>query len=119
LRIGVSDPRQLTEEAIDGVQSPFQSRDARYALLKAGCNLHPNGFKEIERLLPSFEVPVRVIYGENDRILPDVARTMRRVARDLPQAEVTALPDCGHFLQEERPGEVGIMLADFFAPEQP
>jgi haloalkane dehalogenase len=56
---------------------------------------------------------VRIIYGERDRILPDVARTMRRVARDLPQAEVTAIPDCGHFLQEERPDEVGRLLADF------
>jgi pimeloyl-ACP methyl ester carboxylesterase len=38
---------------------------------------------------------------------------MRRVARDLPQAEVTALPDCGHFLQEECPDEIGRLLADF------
>jgi haloalkane dehalogenase len=58
-------------------------------------------------------MPVRIIYGERDRILPDVARTMERVARDLPQAEVTAIPDCGHFLQEERPDEIGRLLANF------
>jgi pimeloyl-ACP methyl ester carboxylesterase len=40
---------------------------------------------------------------------------MARIARDVPQAEVTALPACGHFLQEEAPQEVGELLARFFA----
>jgi len=115
MRIGVADRRRLTEEAIRGVQAPFESRAARTALLKAGCNLSPKGFKDLERLLPSLEVPVRVVYGERDRILPDVGRTMERVKRDLPQTQVTALADCGHFLQEERPGEVGRLLAEFFS----
>ena len=57
---------------------------------------------------------MRVVYGERDRILPDVAKTVRRMKQDLPQAEVTALPDCGHFLQEERPDEIGQLLAEFF-----
>jgi haloalkane dehalogenase len=58
---------------------------------------------------------VRIVYGERDRILPDIAETVARVKRDVPQAEVTALPDCGHFLQEEAPAEIGELLAEFFA----
>ena len=58
-------------------------------------------------------MPVRIIYGTHDRILPDVAETMAHVARDLPQAQVTALPDCGHFLQEEAPEKIADLLADF------
>jgi haloalkane dehalogenase len=60
-------------------------------------------------------MPVRVIYGERDQILPDIAETVARVQGDLPQAEVTALPQCGHFLQEEAPEEIGSLLAGFFA----
>ena len=105
------------EEAVAGVQAPFKDRKARLALLKAGGNLSPKGFQQIARELPSLEVPVRIVFGERDRILPDVAETMRRVQRDLPQAEITALADCGHFLQEERPEEIGRLLAEFFHPK--
>jgi pimeloyl-ACP methyl ester carboxylesterase len=117
MRLGVSDTSRITPEVLEAVQAPFASREARRALVNAGTRLHPGGFKDIARLLPALAGPVRVIYGERDRILPDVAKTMRRVAHDLPQAEVTALPDCGHFLQEERGSDIGRMLADFFAPK--
>jgi haloalkane dehalogenase len=60
-------------------------------------------------------VPLRVVYGERDRILPDISETVARLAADVPHAEITALPHCGHFLQEEAPGEVGELLAPFFA----
>ncbi len=114
MRLGVADRRRLSDEAVIGVQAPFASRDARRALLLAGGNLSPKGFQEIADKLPALDVPVRIVYGERDRILPDVAKTMRRVQRDLPQAKATALADCGHFLQEERPEEVGRLLAEFF-----
>jgi pimeloyl-ACP methyl ester carboxylesterase len=58
---------------------------------------------------------VRIVYGAQDRILPDVAETMARVHADLPQAVVTELPACGHFLQEEAGEEIGELLASFFA----
>ena len=61
------------------------------------------------------QVPVRIIYGEEDRILPDIATTVDRLSSDLPHAEITALPECGHFLQEEAPAEVGALLATFFS----
>ncbi len=117
MRFGVANKRLVTDEVVREVQAPFASRDARKALLKAGHSLSPKGFVDIARLLPAFEVPVRVVYGERDRILPDVAKTMRRVQRDLPQTQITALADCGHFLQEDRPDEVGRLLAEFFAPD--
>jgi haloalkane dehalogenase len=113
--LGLADESNLTEEMLDGVREPFRTPESRRALADAGIGLEPEGFAEIARLLPSLGIPVRVIYGERDRILPDVRETMSRVKQDLPQAEVTALPECGHFLQEEAPDEVGALLARFFA----
>lgn len=116
MRLGVNDKSRLTDEAIRAYQQPFESDDARKVLRKAGTSLHPGGMKEIERWLPRIEVPVRILYGEKDRILPDVAKTMRKVCERVPQAELSTLPDCGHFLQEERPAEIGQALGAFFRP---
>jgi haloalkane dehalogenase len=114
IRLGLADDSNATEEVLAGVGAPFASDDDRLALARAGIGLHPDGFVEIAQGLPTLELPVRVIYGEQDRVLPDVAETFARVKRDTPQAEVTVLPGCGHFLQEEEPERVGAELAAFF-----
>jgi haloalkane dehalogenase len=115
LRQGLADPTRLTSETLAATLEPFQSPSARQALAAAGVGLARRGFEEIARELPVVKIPVRIVYGEQDRLLPDVAETMTRVASDLPQAEVTALPACGHFLQEEAPGQVGELLGRFFS----
>jgi pimeloyl-ACP methyl ester carboxylesterase len=115
LRTGLADPANLTEEVLAAVQKPFQIAEARRALAAAGVGLRRPGFAEIARGLRSLRVPVRVVYGDHDRILPDVAQTMARLKVDVPHAEVTTLPGRGHFIQEESAEEVGGLLARFFA----
>ncbi|MBW2720029.1 MAG: hypothetical protein JRD94_16205, partial [Deltaproteobacteria bacterium] len=77
------------------------------------------GLAEIARKLPALEVSLRLIYGETDRALPDVAKTMQRVQRDHPLAELTAIPNAGHFLQEDEPERVGQLIAEFFNQVNP
>lgn len=119
MREGVSAGFALDDDVITAVQGPFVTADARLALAAAGVGLRPSGFVEIARRLPGLTVPVRVVYGAQDRLLPDIAETVARLRLDLPQAEVTELPDCGHFLQEEAPGQVGELLAEFFFGVRP
>jgi haloalkane dehalogenase len=116
LRDGLADPTTLSAEVLAAVQAPFRTADACRALADAGVGLSLRGFAQLARQLPALRIPVRVVYGARDRVLPDVAETMARVKNDLPQTDVTVLPDCGHFLQEEAPEEVGALLARFFAP---
>ena len=115
MKFGLADESNLTPDTLAAVLEPFQTDDDRAALAAAGIGLAPEGFEEIARLLPSAfaDTPVRIVYGEQDRILPTVAETMARVKRDLPQAEVTSLPHAGHFLQEEAADEIGDLLAQF------
>lgn len=113
MRLGVERKEQLTPEILRPYQAPFENRDARKALILTGTRLGMRGFRQIAERLPLFNVPVRLIYGENDRILPEIAGTMERVKRDLPQAEVTPLPRCGHFLQEDEPERVGELITEF------
>jgi pimeloyl-ACP methyl ester carboxylesterase len=117
MKFGLADESNLTPQTLAAVVEPFQTDADRAALAAAGIGLAPEGFEEIARLLPEAlrGKPVRIVYGEQDRILPTVARTMERVRTDLPQAEVTSLPAAGHFLQEEAADEVGSLLAEFLS----
>jgi haloalkane dehalogenase len=117
IRFGVENKQRITGEVLRGYQEPFIDKDARRVLLATASRLHPDGLKTIARALPEFDIPVRLIYGENDRILPDIAKTMSRIMRDIPHAQCTPLPGCGHFLQEDAPEHVGQLLAEFLADE--
>ncbi|HEY4238762.1 MAG TPA: alpha/beta fold hydrolase [Kofleriaceae bacterium] len=115
MQFGVA--RKLAPDEIAAYQAPFAEHDARVALRKAaGGNLHRDGMREIERYIQQLTIPVRVIYGDRDPILPEVGKTFARVKRDVPHAEVTVLAGAKHFVQEDRPREVAELLAQFLSP---
>ena len=45
---------------------------------------------------------------------PHRVKTMARIQGSHPGAELTALPNCGHFLQEDDPERVAELIAGFF-----
>lgn len=117
-KLGVCNTHRITNEMMQPYQSPFVEDEARRALLKSAQGLSPKGFDRMASKLPDIKVPVRLIYGENDRILPDIARTMARLQLDIPHSELSRFPDCGHFLQEDEPEKLGRLLNEFFFRKQ-
>lgn len=103
MRLGVVDGSRLTDEVQALYTAPYVGTPARKALLAAAHGLHPKGFQTIANGLGAFDVPISLLYGERDAILPDVAKTMARLQACVPQATCTSIPDCGHFLQEDQP----------------
>ncbi len=115
MKFGVQDKARITPQVAEIYQAPFRDRQSRKALLRSAQALHPKGFVTIAKGLEHFtETPVRLLYGEKDRILPDVAKTMSRLKTLLPHAELSRIAECGHFLQEDRPEEVAAALGAFF-----
>lgn len=56
--------------------------------------------------------PVRIVWGERDRVLP-ASLIETAWLRTLPDAEVTPIPEAGHFLQEDAPEQVVPELTRF------
>jgi haloalkane dehalogenase len=113
MKFGVVQKKRLNRAILTPYTAPFEDPAARKALIKAGSGLGIKGLAKIAKGLPSLEAPLRLIYGEKDRVLPDVAKTMQRVQRAHPNAQLTALPNCGHFLQEDDPDQVAQLIAEF------
>lgn len=115
IRLGMLPGTEPPATLIDEFCAPYATDADRRALARAAIGLNIEGFQEIAAGLPSVTVPVRAIYGEQDRVLTDVAQTMAKVKRDVPHAQISSLPSCGHFLTGEQPRMVGDLLVEFFA----
>ena len=59
------------------------------------------------------EMPTLIVWGMRDPALPP--KLLVGMKRDIPQAEVVELPDCGHFVPEECPDELAGAI-DSFVP---
>ena len=78
MKLGLADEANLTDESLAAVREPFADDDpARRSPTPASAS--GRGLRRDRAPAAVAEVPVRVIYGERDRILPDVAETMARV----------------------------------------
>jgi pimeloyl-ACP methyl ester carboxylesterase len=55
----------------------------------------------LARSVPELRMPTLVVTGDHDRVV--AVRESRRLARELPDARLVVIPECGHIPQEERP----------------
>ena len=96
------DPALATDELVDYIYERMcrpGGKDALHATLVSLSNLG-----EVERSLRAIRCPTLVIWGENERLFP--VENGRRMASEIPGAELVVIPDCGHAGNEERPAEV-------------
>lgn len=116
MRLGVAKTR-LDAATLALYTAPFAQRQAGQAFVRSVLSLELAQLEVIAQGLSAFSaIPVRLAYGNKDLILPDVAKTMRRIKDLLPQAQMTELTGLGHFVQEDSPDQVAKLVAEFFSP---
>jgi len=105
--------RPLADEALAAYLAPWQGEDGKAAYFRKIAQWTDDDVGALEPLLPSLRVPVRILWGEDDRWL-DRSAADRRQAR-IPAAELRLIPDAGHFSPEDAPAAVARELLEFFA----
>jgi pimeloyl-ACP methyl ester carboxylesterase len=118
IRMAWDDPDKVTVELVSSYKKPLQVENWDRALWELVLASHPLG---LEERLDEIAVPVLVITGEKDRIVP--ARNSERLAAGLPRAELVVISNCGHVPHEECPGlfveAVSGLLAEFAVGPEP
>ena len=112
LRWGVANKNVLNKEDIAAYQAPFASPESRAALLKTFNDIKIDDLGEIVKKLPDLGIPISIIYGEKDILL---APEMRRIKQEIPDSNITSIPNCGHFLQEDQPERLSELLVEFLS----
>ncbi|MCX8068840.1 MAG: alpha/beta hydrolase [Anaerolineae bacterium] len=93
------DPSKLTPEIWEGYSKPLRAENWDRALWEVTRASRPLG---LEKRLGEVRVPVLVVTGDDDRIVP--TQQSVRLAGEIPGAQLVVVPECGHVPQEECPG---------------
>jgi pimeloyl-ACP methyl ester carboxylesterase len=108
--------RPLDDQALAAYLAPWQGKDGQAAYFRKIAQWTDDDVGALEPLLPTLRVPVRILWGEDDRWLDrSVADRLRALTRD---AELRLIPDAGHFSPEDAPAAVARELLEFFGARE-
>ena len=98
IRTAWHDPARITQETRDGYTLPLKADGWDQALWFFTMASRDTGLLEH---LQDFKVPILVITGEDDRIVPTADSV--KLAGELPEAQLVIIPESGHVPHEELP----------------
>jgi pimeloyl-ACP methyl ester carboxylesterase len=111
IRSIVYDRAAVSNEQIDAYSRPLGTKDGVRALLDAGRQVVPEGIDELSQRFGEISVPVLLMWGRQDRVVP--LSIGERLAHDLPHARLEILERCGHLPPEELPEQSWQLVASF------
>jgi pimeloyl-ACP methyl ester carboxylesterase len=85
----------------DEMLAAFVSAMAATAKVSWNPYLHD---PRLEGLLSRIDAPVLLVWGDDDRLIPPAYGA--RLAELIPGARLEIVPDCGHVVWFEKPGEL-------------
>ena len=98
LELAWSDPERISEEDLQNYQKPLSVDRWDVGLWEF---TKANGENDIAARTSEIKMPVLVITGADDKIIP--AEQSIQLASELPNASLVVIPACGHVPQEECP----------------
>jgi pimeloyl-ACP methyl ester carboxylesterase len=108
IRTAWHDPSRITQATLDGYTLPLKVQGWDQALWNLTMASHDTGLLQY---LQDFKMPILVITGEDDRIVPTADSI--KLAGVLPEAKLVIIPDSGHVPHEEQPAAFLQVLEGF------
>ena len=71
----------------------------------------------MEKNLETIKKPTLILWGENDKFLP--LYLGERIQKEIKGSRMEKIPDCGHFVQEDRPERAAKIISEFLVGEGP
>jgi len=94
------DPSKITNEIMDGYTKPLQAENWDKALWYLTVSSRES---ELQNQLQNFDLPILIITGDDDRIVPTEQSIL--LASEIPNAQLVVIPQSGHVPHEEKPNE--------------
>ncbi len=105
-----NDPGKITDDIRANYRQPLKLANWDRALYELTIASAPN---HIAERLQELHLPVLVVTGDNDRIVP--TDQSLRLGREIPGAHLAVIPACGHVPQEECPQSFMEAVGKFIA----
>ena len=100
----VHQPEAISKARAERYRRPWVQNAAGRRAFRKALEPGPDEWALTSESLRRLSVPTLVLWAAEDRIIP--AAIGRRLAKDIPESQFVSIPDCGHFLQEEKPDAV-------------
>jgi pimeloyl-ACP methyl ester carboxylesterase len=111
LKIAYFDNKKITEEQIATYAASIAAPGGCHALLETGRQIIPQNFDQLIHKCGDLKLPVLIIWGKQDKVIPLVVGEM--LDRALPNSVLKVIDRCGHAPQEEQPEQTIALVRDF------
>lgn len=114
LKMTVSDPDRMTGDTLEAYLDVVSGATGRSSFFQHQVRHYDSKYtEEITPDLPNLQMPVMILWGEDDKWQP--ASYAERLHADIPGSQLQVIPNAGHFLMEDAPEAVTQHLLDFLA----
>lgn len=116
-QIAYFNPDRVTDELVDIFLTPAQEREAPAAFVKIMQGMTSSNFSpNIRKLLPEMTIPMLLIWGCEDRMIPP--GTAKILLQLNPRLELVNLEAAGHCAHDEMPDEVNQIVRNWLDSPQ-
>jgi len=107
---GTQDPDRF-KQLLDGWIAPWNSELGKELLFQQIRLLHPNYSNSVASDLKVMGKPTLIVWGERDAQIP--LKIAQRLHRDIPVSRLVIIPDAGHLILFDAPGDAARAIEDF------